>query len=89
MAHGVRFRSEALEKDYLAAGQAIVDGWNAAFPSGVMFNDGGVDLFENREVIRCHYPPHLQSGVEADLEQLRALRQRGAEPGQAGAGGRT
>ncbi len=74
MARGVKFRSEALKQAYLAARQVIVDGWNQGFPDGVMFNDGGVDLFENREVIRCHYPPRLQRGVEADLEALRALR---------------
>jgi hypothetical protein len=39
-----------------------------------MFNDGGVDLFENRETILCHYPPRLATGIDANLEQLRALR---------------
>jgi hypothetical protein len=74
MARGVRFRSDALTRDYLAATQQVVDGWNQSFPDGVMFNDGGADLFESREVIHCHYPPRLLGGVDADLEQLRALR---------------
>lgn len=74
MARGVKFRSDALREEYLAEKQVIVDDWNRQFPDGVMFNDGGVDLFENREVIRCHYPPRSQGGVEADLAALRALR---------------
>jgi hypothetical protein len=75
MARGVKFRSEDAKQAYFAKMKPIVARWNAQFPDGLMFNDGGVDLFENRETILFHYPPRLKSGIEADLEQLRALRQ--------------
>ncbi|MEM7023849.1 MAG: hypothetical protein AAF637_14830 [Pseudomonadota bacterium] len=74
MARGVKFRSDALRDAYFAETQKIVDSWKQQFPDGLMFNDGGIDLFESREVIRCHYPPRLTAGIEADPEQLRALR---------------
>ncbi|MEO1020087.1 MAG: hypothetical protein AAFY56_20715 [Pseudomonadota bacterium] len=75
LVRGVKFRSRPLQQDYLAAMEQITRQWRDSFLDGVIFNDGGVDLFENRERILHHYSPRLQSGVEADLEQLRALRQ--------------
>jgi hypothetical protein len=74
LARGVRFRSDFSKQDYFARMARVVGAWRRAFPDGVMFNDGGVDLFENRETILCHYSPRLKAGIEADLAQLRALR---------------
>ncbi len=75
MARGVKFRSASSKDAYFAQMEKIVGTWNDEFPDGLKFNDGGVDLFENRETILLHYSPTLKTGVEADLEELRPLLQ--------------
>ena len=74
MTRGAKFRSDALKAEYINKMKNIVASWNAQYPDGVMFNDGGVDLFANREEILFHYSPRLKEGVRADLDQLRSMR---------------
>lgn len=74
MVRGVKFRSEEAQAAYFAAMEPIVAGWRRDFPDGVLFNDGGIDLFANREEILFHYSPTLEVGVQADLDALLALR---------------
>ena len=74
LVRGVKFRDAASQAAYMTEKQEIVDQWRAEFPDGVKFNDGGIDLFKNREEIISHYSPTLSAGVEADFEALRALR---------------
>ncbi len=76
LARGVRFRTDELRAAYFAKVEKAVAGWNEAFPDGLMFNDGGLDLFKNREEILSHYSPALETGVDADIVALRALRGR-------------
>ena len=73
MVRGVNFRPGSAKGDYFAKMQVIIDGWIARHPDGILFNDGGVDLFQNREVIAHCYPPSLEQGVNADLDALRQL----------------
>ena len=74
LVRGVKFRSEARKEEYFDRMKKVVGKRNEAFPNGVSFNDGGLDLFKNREEILFHYSPKLNSGIEADVQQLRALR---------------
>ena len=74
LVRGVHFRSEDSQKAYFDAVGAVVDRWRSEFPSGVLFNDGGFDLFANREEILFHYSPSLEAGVEADMHRLAELR---------------
>ncbi|WP_136656530.1 hypothetical protein [Nitratireductor sp. XY-223] len=73
MVRGVKFRSEDAQKAYFARVDPIVEKWKADFPEGVIFNDGGVDLFENREKIIAHVSPSIVSDVAADIEHLKTL----------------
>ena len=75
MARGVKFRSASSKQAYFAQMEKVVGAWNDEFPGGLIFNDGGADLFENRETILFHYAPTLTTGVEAGLAHLRALLQ--------------
>lgn len=74
LVRGVKFRSDGAKADYMAKMEAIVSRWRSEHPDGVLFNDGGIDLFANREEILSHYPPQLSAGVEADMERLLSLR---------------
>ena len=74
LVRGAKFRSDPLKGEYFDKMKTIVAGWNAQYPEGIMFNDGGVDLFASREEILFHYSPRLEEGVRADLDQLRSLR---------------
>lgn len=76
LVRGVKFRSEETKAAYFKKVDAVVGRWQAAYPGGVSFNDGGLDLFANREEILFHYSPALASGVEANLDHLLALRGR-------------
>ncbi|MEM9105320.1 MAG: hypothetical protein AAGC96_06655 [Pseudomonadota bacterium] len=78
MVRGVKFRSGEAQEAYFARVNPIVDNWKAEFPDGVMFNDGGLDLFENREKIIAHVSPSTSSGVETDIDHLRAMVTDGA-----------
>lgn len=74
LVRGVKFRSEDAKNAYFQNVNAVVDRWRTEFPDGVQFNDGGIDLFANREEILFHYAPKLDAGIEADLDQLLVLR---------------
>ncbi|WP_299470616.1 hypothetical protein [uncultured Roseibium sp.] len=74
LVRGVKFRSAEAQAQYLATKQRIVETWRAEYPDGVMFNDGGIDLFRNREEILSHFPPTLNTGFSADLDALKAMR---------------
>lgn len=76
LVRGVKFRSENTKTAYFGKVDKVVDQWRSDYPDGVMFNDGGLDLFANREEILFHYSPAPVSGVETDLEHLLALRGR-------------
>ena len=79
LVRGVKFRNDQAQNDYLTEKQTVVDHWRQEYPDGVMFNDGGIDLFKNREEILSHYSPTLSAGIEADPDALRKLRRGGVE----------
>ncbi|MHA7773585.1 hypothetical protein [Roseibium sp. M-1] len=74
LVRGVKFRSDDAQGAYFEKMAAVVDRWRAEYPDGVLFNDGGLDLFANREEILSHYSPDLDFGVQVEIEQLLAMR---------------
>lgn len=74
LVRGVKFRSDADKAAYFEKVDAVTQSWQQEFPDGVLFGDGGIDLYANREEILFHYPPTLESGVQADIEALRKMR---------------
>ncbi|MEM9220791.1 MAG: hypothetical protein AAGB11_00085 [Pseudomonadota bacterium] len=74
LVRGVEFRSDAHKIEYLRNKQAVVDEWRETFPDGVKFNDGGIDLYVNREEILHHYSPSEVCGVEANVGALLSMR---------------
>ncbi|MEM1129310.1 MAG: hypothetical protein AAGH83_02205 [Pseudomonadota bacterium] len=77
LVRGVKFRSDATQKAYFDKVAAVVADWRVSYPDGVMFNDGGVDLFAHRERILAHVSPSLDQGVVADVDDLRRMRDSG------------
>ncbi|MDP5216506.1 hypothetical protein Q5Y75_04695 [Ruegeria sp. 2205SS24-7] len=73
LVRGVKFRSDAAQAAYFSEMESVVAQWRSDHPEGVMFNDGGIDLFANREKILAHVSPSLSSGVEADIAALREI----------------
>jgi len=76
LVRGVKFRSAEAKASYFETVSSVVGRWRTEYPDGVLFNDGGLDLFANREEILFHYSPDLPTGVEAKLEDLLAIRGR-------------
>ncbi|MCL1123619.1 hypothetical protein [Shewanella surugensis] len=70
LVRGVAFRSEQTKVHFFEQVGEVVLNWRARYSEGVLFGDGGVDFFANREEILFHYSPRLASGVEADIPAL-------------------
>ena len=60
MARGVKFRSECAKKIYLDKMDKVVAEWQKKFPEGVIFGNGGISFFLNREEIVEEFQPKLE-----------------------------
>lgn len=73
LARGVKFRSAAAEKAYFAKVDQVVAEWRRNYPDGILFGNGGISFFLNREEIIEEFLPSLKKGVDVDAGALKKI----------------
>ena len=73
MVRGVKFRSEEARNQYFKNAETVISGWQKQYPDGILFGNGGISFFLNREEIVEEFLPTLTEGVTVDLEALKMI----------------